>query len=940
VKVKQLAQVVSLLCLASPVALPAFAQTPEPAAPQKVERVEITGSSIKRIQAEGALPIQVITSRDLAKSGITTAEQLVSTLSVNGAGIDNMTTQQGFDFLSSTSSRSLPNNGSASASLRGFGPQYTLILLNGRRVAAHGLSGKAVDLNSIPLAAVDRIEILKDGASAIYGADAVGGVINFILRKDVKGLEGTVFGDVTEHRHGDKYRASLLGGFGDVAKDRYNLMASITFDTNNRLRGSQRDFNNGVQPDLGLFPDTTGTPFANIGMGIGGTALSSTLTSFGPFGPTPSGLRYSRVNLLALTGACATVPGMSAYRGDVTGSFQFGAACAFDYGKEWSMMQPVDRVNVVSRGTYEISADHRAFVEVTASRVKSSLEYTPIQLTGRNYPAFITDASGARVRAPYYQDLTGLVPGFNNQLPERIRWRCLPCGPRQQDTETKTSRALLALDGIVAGWDYKLGFSKSRSQADTVLGDGNMYADKINAALDSGLINPFVLPGQSQTAQATALIEAAKARGLALFGGRADSSQFDGNVSREVMQLPAGPMAVAVGFDSRKEEFLFNKEGAAATNINGTQSPASLPRRDRRITAFYSELQVPLAKGLDAQLAVRRDKYSDFGSTTNPKLAVRWQPTSDMIVRSSYSRGFHAPDFDALYGGDTVGQFNSDINDPVLCPTGRETTGCGIRPAITGRSNPNLKPEKSKQYSTGIVFQPIDWFSASIDYWNIELTDRIGALSPLLLVSNYAQYQQFVIRDASGQISEVIAPTFNLAGDRTKGFDISLASNWKNDLGKFTAKLDGTYVKSYETRFSSADPWAGLVSQFGDTVYGYTLHLRWRHTASLTWDKGNWSSTLSQSYTAGYLQEKGGFVGFTPPQLVGKSVSPYQLYHLTTTYSGFKNLSLTGGIRNLFDTKPPFSGHNVDNVAGAGWDARVGDPRMRSFVLSATYKFY
>ena len=499
---------------------------------------------------------------------------------------------------------------------------------------------------------------------------------------------------------------------------------------------------------------------------------------------------------------------------------------------------------------------------------------------------------------------------------------------------------LVGLEGIVGGWDYKLGFSNAYSEASTRLGDGNMYNDRIAAALTSGLINPFLLPGQSQTKEALDLINAAKATGLSLYGGRAEATQLDGTISRELMTLPGGPLAIAVGFESRKEEFRFNKDDAAAVNINGTQSPASLSSVSRRINAVFSELQVPIVKNLDLQLAVRRDDYNDFGTTTNPKVALRWAPFSSLLFRASYSKGFHAPDFDALYGGDTVGQFNSDINDPVLCPTGREPTGCGIRPGITGRSNPNLKPEKSKQSSVGFVVQPAPWLSGSVDFWNIELTDRIGALSPLLLVSNYAQYQQYVIRASDGSIDSVVAPTFNLAGDKTKGADINLNANGKTGVGNFVATMDGTYTKSYKTRFSVADPFVELRDKFGDTIFGYTLHVKWRHTASLTWSKGAWSSTLSQTYTSGYNQEVGGFVGFTPTALVGAKVKSYTLHHLSATYTGLKNLSITGGIRNLFDTKPPFSGHNVDNVAGAGWDARVGDPRLRSFTLLVNYKFF
>jgi iron complex outermembrane recepter protein len=541
VKLKKIAYGISLSLIATPLV---FAQT-TPAEPQKVERVEVTGSNIKRLADEGALPIQVISASDLVKLGITSAEQLLAVVSANGNGIDNLTTNQGSDFLNSTGKKG-PNNGASGASLRGLGSEYTLVLLNGRRVATHGLSGSSVDLNSIPLAAIQRVEILKDGASAVYGTDAVGGVINFILRRDYKGLEATAFADITQHGNGNILRGSLLGGFGTLATDRFNVMASLTFDTNDRLRGSQRDFHNGYQPDRGLAPDTTGTPYANIGQATG-TALGA---RFALPGNTQT---YNRVNALALQGKCTTIRDMSPYRGDITGFNNNNQACAYDYGKQWSLMQPIDRFNVVSKATFALSPDHTAFVEVVASKTKSAVEYTPIQVTNQNYPAFIKDPNGNNVRSPYYLDLTGLVPGFNNQLPERIRWRCLECGPRQQDTTTDAFRVLAGLDGTFSGWDYKFGLSTAESKAKTILGDGNMVIDKLNAALATGLINPFLQPGQSQTQQALDLINGAKAKGFNLYGGKATVTQVDGSFSKE----------------------LFAKKNIASETIRMTVSPPS-----------------------------------------------------------------------------------------------------------------------------------------------------------------------------------------------------------------------------------------------------------------------------------------------------------------------------------------------------------------------------
>jgi iron complex outermembrane recepter protein len=928
-KLRTLAHAVSLICIALPVA----AQDAAPAKkdPTKLEKIEVTGSSIKRVQDEGSSPVQVIKAQDLVKLGITSAEQLLTNISANGNGIDGLVTNQGSDFLNSTGKKG-PNNGASGASLRGLGTEYTLVLLNGRRVATHALNGSSVDLNSIPLAAIDRVEILKDGASAIYGTDAIGGVINFILKRDYKGFEATAFGDVTQHGDGNIFRASLLGGFGDLATDRFNIMTSLTYDTNDRLRGKQRDFHNGYQPNRGLAPDTTGTPYANIGQ-AGGTALGS---RFALPGSTQT---YNRVNLLALQGKCNTITDQSPYRGDITGFTSNNQACAYDYGKQWSLLQPVDRTNLISRGSLAISTDHTAFVEVVASRNKSAVEYTPIQITNQNYPAFII-TNGVSVRSPYYQDLTGLVPGFNNQLPERIRWRCLECGPRQQDTTTDAFRILAGLEGNLSGWDYKFGLSSSESKATTVLGDGNMLRDATNAALSSGIINPFLLPGQSQTQQAQDAINAAKAKGLSLYGGKATVKQFDASVSREIATLPAGPLAVAVGVDVRKENYRFNQDQDTQPAILGVSAPSTLDAVSRDIKAVYGELQVPVIKNLDLQLAVRYDKYSDVGSTTNPKIAAKWQPIPQVGFRSSYSTGFHAPDFNSLYGGSATGQFNSDINDPVLCPTGKEAVGCGIRPEIIGTSNTNLKPEKSKQWSVGVLIQPAPWFSASMDFWQIDLTDRIGAISGQLLISRYDQYRQYVTRDpATNEIVSITSPTFNLGGDKTRGADINLNGNLKTDVGQFAASLEGTYTSSFKSRFSEADPYTELVGKFGDTTNGFNLHVRWKHAANITWSQGPWSTTLSQNYTGGYQAERDGFgSGFTAAG-APDHIKSYTLYNLTGTYTGIKNLSITAGIKNLFDTKPPFSNHNVDNVAGAGWDGRVGDPRLRSFILRLNYKF-
>ncbi|MBC7918411.1 MAG: TonB-dependent receptor [Rhodoferax sp.] len=935
-KLNKIAQCIALMGIAGY----AFGQT---APEQKLQRVEVTGSSIKRAQDEGASPIQTFKAEDLVKLGITNAEQLLQSISANGNGLDGLLTNQGGDFLSSTSNGNPHNNGASGASLRGLGAQYTLVLMNGRRMSTHGLNGQSVDLNSIPLAAIDRVEILKDGASAIYGADAIGGVINFILKKDFTGFEATAFTDRTQHGGGNINRLSLIAGNGDLAKDGFNIMASLTMDNNDRLRATQRDFNDGYQPERGLAMDTTGTPYANIAQAAG-TALPSSFKLPGDVS------NQNRANLLAFQGKCETIPGMLPYRGDITGFGNANHACAYDYGRDWSMMQPVQRTNFVSKGTLAINGNTNLTAELVASRTKSSTEYTPIQLTTAAYQY---PASG-----PYYQNLATLLPTyfkptntdpadtrvfFDATKPLRIRWRCVECGPRQQDTTTDAMRALVGLDGVFAGWDYKMALSSATSKATTIYGDGIMYIDKLSAAMLSGKVNPFLAPGQTQTAEATALIEGAKAKGDSLYGGTASVMQFDGTFSRELMMLPAGPLAMAVGYDVRNEKYNFRNNTGGQNPVTGVGSSPTLNEAKRDITAVFGEVQIPVIQDLELTLAVRHDQYSDFGSTTNPKAAIRWQPAKEVLLRGTYSTGFHAPDFEPLYGGGSEGQFNSDINDPITCPggvgVGGNTDGCGIRPAINTSSNSSLKPEKSKQISLGIVLSPTPWITASVDFWQIDLTDRISTLSAQALIGNYDKYKQYVIRDANGQIDSVQSPFLNLAGDTARGIDVSVSTNFKTEMGQWVAGLDGSYLDSYKSRYSESDPWTERVGKFGDASFGWDLKPKWKHTARITWSQGNWSATGSQSYVAGYDAEVDGFgSGVTPPGAQSK-VDSYTLYNLSATYTGFKNMRITGGIKNLLDTAPPFSGHNVDNVSGAGWDARVGDPRGRAFTLNVNYKF-
>ena len=806
------------------------------------------------------------------------------------------------------------------------------MLLNGRRVMAHGAKGNSADLSFIPLAAVERVEVLKDGASAIYGTDAIGGVINFVLRRDYAGLEATGFVDATQEGGGNIYRASLLGGLGNLATDRYNVMASLTFDKQEKLAGGERGFSNGFQPARGLSPDTTGTPFATQ-TGLAGTAIGASYRT-----PTSGTQTFNRANLLSFQGKCDTIPGQSQYQAQLWGNLGFANGCAFDYGGSAILIQPVERTNLVARGAFALAADHTLFAEFTGSRSVATKQFEPYQITttgaiaGAQYP----------VGGPYYQDLSAFIPTFDKTKPIAYRYRCTICGGRTIETTTDAYRLLVGMEGVVLGrWDYKLGLSSAESKAASLLGQGYLFRLPMVAALGSGKINPWLLPGQSQTAEALALIDGASAKGTSLFDGKTKLMQLDGTISGEIMKLPAGALAVAVGVDLRRESYQFLNGESLTQPVYQAPYDATFPKVQRDITAVFAEVAVPIIKGMEATLAVRNDRYSDFGNTTNPKVSLKWTPMEQVLLRGSYNTGFRAPSFFQLYGAEGDSPVPGNIADPVLCPggnkAGADLSVCAIRPDARQGGNKNLKPETSKQWTIGFVASPTAWLNFSADLWEIKRTDLIYELTPQQVLANYTTFPENLVRGSNGRLDGpggyIRAGFVNADGDITRGVDITVQGNGKLGAGKWSANLDGTYIDSHRSRLFATETYTETAGQWNSR----DLFVRWKHNASFTYLQGPWSGTLSQSYTSGYKDEvPSGVVptGFNP------DVKSYTTYGISGSYTGIKNLTLTAGIKNLLDKDPPFTAHNLDFAAGAGWDPRVADPRGRAYTLLVRYKFF
>lgn len=948
-KLKPIVQALAALSLISP----ALAQQ------ATEQKVEITGSSIKRLASEGALPVQVITRQDMERQGITSAEQLIFTLTANGNGLDNLASNA--DVVAGAA-RGM--NGLSAANLRNQGAASTLVLLNGRRVAAHGLNGGIVDLNSIPMAAVERVEVLKDGASSLYGTDAIGGVINFILRRDFRGLEAQAYNDVTQAGGGNVRRVRLVGGAGNLDKDGYNLLASVSVSDSSALRGDQRDFVNTFQPDRGLSVDTRGTPFATvfaISSLYNGLSRDNINTTGRGTGPTlPGGtLAYNGINVLDLPGmpGCNSIDGMSAYDEKLWATPNAAFGCAWDTGRAAVLQQPIRTTNAVLRGTAR-AGEHLLSAEAVFGRADSAKSFSPNQIsssTASTSPLF--NLAYPSTGASYNYVFDALVKAFpqlsaNRGQPLAMRWRCMPCGNREIETNADTSRFLISAEGpLFGGWDYRAGASTATSDSVSLLGGGYHYGRELAALINTGVLNPFLRAGESQTAQALAELEKISARGVNLYGGKMTMRQIDAVASGPVFKAPGGEAMAAVGVDLRTERYQFNgNETDLATQARIFNAPFdsvnTLAPVKRDIKAVYSELMVPLHKRAEVTLSVRRDDYTGFGSTTNPKASFRLSPVDSLVLRGSTSSGFRVPTFNQLFFGVTESPYSGkDLVDPFKCVGGKVDAAkpecAAITPLILTGGKPDLGPEKSRSYTVGAVWEPVRNYTLGADLWQIRREGTIQSLGLTTIVANYTLFPENFIRDASGNIAKVDQRWVNAGESVTKGLDLTARATGRLGAGQWTLMAEGTRLLDKSSRLIASAPFSA--SEVGVFTRAGDIGLRWKHNILATWSQGDWSTTAVQRYRAGYRDFvlPGVANGSIVPPNFNPNVAAYITHDLSVRYTGVKNMGITLGVKNVFDRDPPFSAAYDSNTgAGSSWEPRVADPRGRAFTMTLDYKFF
>ncbi|WP_067064748.1 TonB-dependent receptor [Roseateles chitosanitabidus] len=864
---------------------------------QTLERVEITGSSIKRLEGETALPVQTIKREDIAKTGATTAAELMRNISGNAAGLtdgasisDNNGGQRGF-------------NG---ANLRGIGVSSTLVLLNGRRLANFASPGDSagVDLNNIPAGAIERVEILKDGASAIYGTDAIGGVINFITRKDYRGVDLNASLSGTQEGGAGKRTASVAAGYGDLGQQGFNVFGVLDVQKLDALRSTQRDFLK-ERPLSELLPYyMSSRPYpANLRLSGNAATRAAQLAAINAAGYTIGGKPFTdrTVNLFAPScnpPASVFTPGTQ--------------TCGYDYMADTEIYPDASKTSFLGRGVLKLGDRSQAFVEILRSQARTTYVLSPNP----------TNFSGVSVAA------------LNQNLPRpinysgtvEVRMRATELGNRSNEVTSDAERYVAGVTGSFANdWDYTVAASYARNKSQDKYVNGYFLFDQLDAGVKSGLINPF---GPSSAA-GKALIDAIRVNDVARRSSGITQG-LDAKLTGSLMELAGGPLGVALGAELRRESQRFTPSALLVSNNIGGDRDSSLDpgvpdtslkatSNGRNIASAYTELNAPLSKELELQAALRFDRYQGVGSTTNPKLGVRYQPSRQLLLRASAGTGFRAPSFSELYRPTSYGSSPAFIYDKVLDSFDQWAT--------RKEANPNLKPERSQQFSAGLVVEPARDISLSLDYWLIKKRDVISDLYEKTILENPERYAPYIERNEFDEPTIVLRKE-NQGRLKTSGLDLeanlrSGAGAW----GRFALNLSGTYILEYKRQFGPLEPYVSNVGRFlNDQVIQ-----RWRHRASVDWEFGDINLTLGNTFYAGYRDDS--YLPDTAP----RRVKAYSLWDVSGAWKVNKMLRVRAGIQNLADTAPPFS--NQSYYFLSTYDPTYTDPRGRTFYASVNLSF-
>jgi iron complex outermembrane receptor protein len=922
---------------------PVFAQSqPGDAPPQQLDRVTITGSNIRRIDAETPSPVQVITADDMKKSGYTTVSQVLSSITANGQGT-----------LSQNFSQAFASGGSGVA-LRGLTVGATLVLIDGHRMAPYPIGDDGqrsfVDISNIPFDAVERIEVLKDGASAVYGSDAIAGVVNVILKRSFVGKTFTIDTGTSTKGDGTTYHLAGTVGFGDLSTDGHNFYVAGEYRHQDQITFADRG---------GLYTQTdfTGQGGDNLTLGVpnglnGGLPRSATGYVVDPNGGTaPAGF----------------MPGCDATK---------FAAGQCTYSNNWSQIQPkTDNINLLARYTQNLTADWQLSLQGSYLESKSQQILAPSHTFSDGYQG-LTSGPGV---IPTLLTATGptTIPSTNPSFPTgtglssgNLYYTFLGLGPTITNTDAKSTRLIADLQGHVGAWDLtgSAGYTEVRLG---LTGTGYVVSSLLQAALDS-TTDPYLVGGANSAAMNASIAPTLNTTDTSKL------SFLHVGATRDLLDLSGGPLSVALGADyMHRAQYAVAPAEVAAGLIDSFSNNFTIGTQN--VASAYAELAAPFTKQLEGDLAIRYDHYNLSGGKASPKVGFKYQAIPELAFRGTASRGFRAP---GPAENGTAGQtyFAGTTNDPILCPTptnvnapGNFPSQCSISPATVQGTNPALKPETSSSYTLGLVFAPTKDISATIDYYAIQINNQIvtepstdyvrgSNFSPLPFVNPDGSISLKVPSMAPIAYSSVIYINANKTS--TSGFDVDLQYHHRFEgVGTLKSDFMVTYMNKYDqtidgvTYHLAGTHGPAIVS--GDTG-SPTTRIQWINTLS----RGPWDLTGTLNYISSFdLTDPssgvtdcasgvlyGGSIGSqaltsplsagTIPPGVSCKVAAFTTFDVSGKYAVNNQLTLTGSILNLFNAGAP-ADWGTYGGGGAPYNPSLHSQGAigRYFTVGATYTF-
>jgi iron complex outermembrane receptor protein len=927
----------------------AFAQTATDSTTQTIERVEITGSNLKRTDTETPSPVQVLTIEDIKKSGYTDVSDVLRNISANGQG----TLSQAFSGAFAA--------GASGIALRGLTVGATLVLIDGHRMAPYALSDDGersfTDISQIPLEAIERIEILKDGASSIYGSDAIAGVVNIILKKSYVGTEVTVDYGMTSRYDGRTQHTAFITGMGDLDTDGHNVYLSLEYRHQDPIYVSNRP---GQLTNLNLAPQggvnlTPGVP-NSLNEGFPGSVTGYLVDP--------------------KTGAITDYfPGCNA-------TAQAAGNCAYDLGHPGPEIQPATQnIDALVSYTQRLWGDWQFAVKAsifdTHAEQVNGYASTSYLSGGPAIIAFSPSVKPTLIAPPTYITVPATYPGNTTGTTQNLVYNFANLGNVTTRADSQEYRLVGDLTGSAWGLDLALSAGFTESVVDQqFLGTYNIenlqaalnnpvtpYRVGAAAYLNTAAQNAFVSPPTAQ--RATDILEFVSAQ-----------------ASRDVFQLPGGPASVGVGLDFFHRELDSEAAPGAASGVEYPTNNA-FAVGNQNVSAAYVEGAFPILKMLEIDASARVDDYQGTGSSTNPKVGFKFDPIPQVTFRGTYSTGFRAPN-PAEQGNSGEAFFFTNLPDPILCPNpgknqattpGNYPTQCNV--GLLGLQTPgtDLQPEQSRTYTLGVILEPLKQFNLSIDYYDIKITHQIisAESDPTYdpfnyivrgnpIVAPYVNAAGVTVNQLTpvGTIVYAPFPYENAAFTTTNGVDVD--ARFKFDLdqyGKLTADLTETHTFNYKEAFGAGQQAVQLAGTHGpSSISGDTGNPRDRAQFVLTYDRGPFEITGTVNWTSQFsvidpsespLTTCVGAINhsFNGPAFPGTVPSEYCTINSFTTldlyasYALTKQWSIHGSVLNVFNKQAPVDYETYGGGGGAFYDAALEQAGAvgRFFSIGATLKF-